>query len=478
MDSPIMVQTTRLTLLASFLLATRVLSMALLYSGQLCQTSTMVERYRHIECSVGLSLCFEPSSCCIYEGLWTLVFIFAFRCLCQELQWYFLFSTNAPTAPSTPHLSCVEENAFPSSVPTLLATVISTVPLSCQRFASNRIATLFCSQQAIHLRHSTPSVPSSEGQSTSDRFQLRWLSTLLFHCLSSTSDSLQELLWFLSFMFDTPSPFMTRQAILQMCQSFLLCFLLLRSITVKRRFQLCWLLLPTLLHFHCHFCGLLPELLRYFRLMSRTPLLVTSGQLLSGEHQFPQSLVPTSLATTNNTSAPLFQQYFLIMGDNSASLSCSSVSGFWGASTSKKWLKLSWLLSRTLQLVFCPFSALLSAPSRFFSFMGDTFLPFLSPLLFVAANQSSVPRISLAATRAAIIALSSQCMSMTLQHQWQCHYSSFLTQVFSLLMRNLLFKGWLVSDYAFLHIVLCSYTICPSERTSNMKCSRLDIDVW
>ncbi len=44
-------------------------------------------------------------------------------------------------------------------------------------------------------------------------------------------------------------------------------------------------------------------------------------------------------------------------------------------------------------------------------------------------------------------------------------------------MRNLLLKGWLVSDYAFLHIVLCSYTIRPPERASNMKCSRLEIDV-
>jgi hypothetical protein len=347
------------------------------------------------------------------------VFFYAFRCLCQELQWYFLF-TSAPTAPSTPRLSCVEERAFPSLVPTLLATVISTVPLSCQCFASNRIVTFFL----VHSRRSTfaiPSVPSSEGQSTSDRFQLRWQSTLLFHCLSS-SDSLQELILFFSFMFDTPSPFMTRQAILRICQSYLLCFLLLRSITLKRRFQLRWLLLPTLLRSHCHFRGLLPEVvLMYFWFMSHTPLPVTSsGQRLGGEHQHPQSLVPISLATTNNTSVPLFRRYFLIMGDNFAHLSCSSVSGFRGASTSKSPFQLRWLLSRTLHLVYCPFIALLPALSRFFSFMGDTFCHyFLLCFLLRIINR---------------------------------RFQEFLWLLPALRLLHCHLQCWLVSDYAFLHL--------------------------
>jgi hypothetical protein len=311
-DSPIMVQTIHLTSLAVSLLAGRVLPMALLYSSShSCQPSTMVDR--HIEGSVGSSLSFEPSSRCIYEGLWTLVILCPFGYLGQELQWYFLF-TSAPTAPSTPRLSRVEEHEFPSSVPTSLATTtIATIPLSCQCFASTRITTLFL----VHSRRSAfaihfYSVPSSEGQSTSDRFQLRWLSTLLFHCLSS-SDSLQELLLSFSFMFDTPSPIMPRQAILQMRQSFLFCCLLLRHITFNRWLQLRWLL-PTLILFHCPFCGLFPELLMYFSFMSHTPSPVTSGQRLCGEHQLPQSLVPTTwLATTNSTSVPLFRPYLLIM---------------------------------------------------------------------------------------------------------------------------------------------------------------------
>jgi hypothetical protein len=155
--------------------------------------------------------------------------------------------------------------------------------------------------------------------------------------------------------------------------------------------------------------------------MSHTPLPVTSsGQRLSGEHQLPQSLVPISLATTNNTSVPLFRRYFLIMGDNFARLSCSSVSGFRGASTSKSRFQLRWLLSRTLQLVYCPFSALLPALSRFFSFMGDTFChSFLLCFLLRIINR---------------------------------RFQEFLWLLPALRLLHCHLQCWLVSDYAFLHL--------------------------